>query len=285
MLVLVELLKRRPLGTLVRMFALGLIIAAVVKAVSGGIDPVALVAVTVVVEAAFLVGIVGGITALIHLVVRRRRTKERRHLARLNGWRCDARAADLPAALGDREHRLVNAHGHVFCQVEPVPAGARAHAVVRGEVKGIAFTAFDYFLPGVFPVEVTTAWLVRLPHALPRFVSAEVFWSATGDASPTDGTEAGRSGVGAGAGAGEDLATRADPAYVRDVVTDELVAFTRERLPSWWVDGHVLAATTHSTYQTHRQLGLSARQLGLGIEAMTWLARHLGSPTVAAHAT
>jgi hypothetical protein len=278
MVVLIELLKKRPLTTLVRMAALGLIIVGLVKAVSPDVDGVMLLVAVVAIELAFLLGIVGGITAVTRVVVRRRRTKERRHLASLNGWRCDARDPDLPAALGGTDYRLVNAYGHVTCVAEPVPATARAHAVVRGEVKGIAFAAFDYFHPGAFPLAVTTAWLIRLPHPLPRFVSPEVFWSTMDETSPPQATEE--------AGAPHDeLAMRTHPEFVRDVVTDELVTFTRERLPSWWVDGHVLAATFHTSLPTHRRLGFSARELGRGIESMLWLARHLASPTLAPHAS
>jgi hypothetical protein len=289
MVVLIEVVKRRPFATLRGAVALGVIIAAVVGVV-GDVGLVPLLVITVAIELGFLLAVVGGATTAVQVVVRRRRTKERRELARLNGWRCDARDDRLPAALGGRDYQLVDRYGQVFCEVASVPAAARAHAVVRGEAKGVAFTAFDYFLPGVFPVEVTTAWLIRLPHALPRFVSAELFWSPEDAPSPWPSPSAEAEAVGAimnrfTIADGGDLAMRSHPEYARTIATAELVTFTRERMPSWWVDGNVLVATTHTTLQTHRRLGASARQLGLGIDAMVLLAGFLSSPRLAPHAT
>lgn len=207
-------------------------------------NPALLIAAGLVIWLVMLIGIVGGLSAIVKSTIRGRRAKERTRLAAARGWRYEAQDADLPATLVRPTKSLA------------VPARAQAYAVVHGAAGGVAFTAFDFFLQFA-PLVVTTAWIVELPHSLPRLTSAELRPNAL---------------------SAHEASAAPHPQYARDALTDELAAFTRDGFLSWWVDGRLLAATMHSRSGAPPDLFVH------GIEAITWLGRFFGSPAMARHA-
>jgi hypothetical protein len=62
-------------------------------------------------------------------------------------------------------------------------------------------------------------------------------------------------------------------------MTDEIVRVTRERLPSWWVDGDVLASTARAGH------GAAPELVARTAEAVTTLATMLGEPAIARSGT
>ena len=152
----------------------------------------------------------------------------------------------------------------------PIPPESQAYDIVRGDIGGVPFVAFDYCTPSRLRApEVTTAWLVRLPRALPLFPSSEIFRAAARtDLAPEvpnlpDGDEP---------------ASTIDPDYAAAIMTDDIVRFTREHLPSWWVDGDVLAAARVGHDATPELVASTA-------EAVTTLATLLGEPALARFGT
>jgi hypothetical protein len=274
MTVLIEAVKGRWLPMLV--LAGG--IATLLGAADIGPNAPVRFAIALAAELAFFLVVIEGLTATTQAVVRSRRGRERRRLADRHGWRYDDRDADLPAALGlVHEDVVVDRSGRLVHELRPVSSAARAHAVVRGEARGMRFEAFDYFVPQAVPLGVVTAWRVELPHALPRLMSseAECRGGSAGDAVLRETLLHGATAR------GEELATVARPDYAEAVLTEDVVEFSRQGFLSWWVVGNVLAATRHSDYGTHRRFGATAEELVYGIEAVAWLGRILSSPGVA----
>jgi hypothetical protein len=206
-------------------------------------------------------------------VVRSRQADERRAVAAQHGWHVEPTDADLPALLGPTRHLVSLLAGRVIPVDAPVPDTARATDVVTGTAGGVAFTAFDLSTPRrLLAPKVSTAWLVRLPHALPPLTSAEVLRQ-----SGVKVTDPGRAGDDDAEHA-TDHTARAAAALATAVLSDDVVQVTRERLPSWWINGSVLAASTHAGHRAPDAL------LVAGAEAITWLASILGSPQLTAHA-
>jgi hypothetical protein len=223
-----------------------LLIAAVGAAITGKqtwpqVNALLFLAGAILVEVATIALLSGLLTVAIRASARSRHTRQRRRLADSRGWRFERSNADLPSALGGTEYFMGHIHDELLV-VEPprrVPEQARAYDAVSGEVGGVEFVAFDFFVPGRVPVSrVTTAWLVRLPHALPLFTSAEIVHAPDGLGDTLAAQFFGFAERG-------DSATVANPDYARAVMTDEVVTLTRQRLRSWWVDGDILAATAH----------------------------------------
>jgi hypothetical protein len=281
MAVLIALMKQLPVRTLLRMFVLAVPIAAVLGALGVASNPAVRFALALAVEIVFLLVLIRGVIGTTQAVVRSRRVRERRRLAVQHGWRLEARDRELPAALGCIERDVVaDRSGHLVHVIQRPPEAALAHAIVRGEAHGVAFTAFDFFMPGAIPLEVVTAWMVELPHALPRLLSAEGL--CMGD---SDGDAVLREALQNGATTrGEVLATIARPDYARAVLTPEVVNATGHAFSAWSVNGKVLAATTPSNMRTDRRYGATPEQLAYGIEVINWLARVLSSPQIATHA-
>lgn len=223
--------------------------------------------------AAFLL-LSGLLTAVIQGVARSRQTRQRRHLADSRGWRIQDSDAALPSALGGTDHFVAHIPGRLLVVgPRPVPEQARAYDVISGDVGGVEFAAFDFFVPRrLRPPEVTTAWLVRLPHALPLFTSAEMFRDAPDGRGGTLGAAA------FGFAERDNSVTVTNPDYARAVMTDDVVAFTRQRLKSWWVDGDILASTARVRH------GAPPDLLASNVEAITQLAIVLSSPRLADHA-
>jgi hypothetical protein len=226
--------------------------------------------------------LLGGLLAAVtRSIVRARRSKERRSLAASRGWQFEPSDASLPSALGETDHYVAHLPDNLLTLGQrPIPAGARAHAIVRGMASGVEFVAFDFFVPNQHPLLVTTAWLVRLPHALPLFTSAEMFRD---DFKAQSETLAGlviaeaAAQASSASQAGDDAATL-DPDYAWAVMSADVVRFTRERFQSWWVDDSVLASTARSNR------GVRPDLLARNIEAITWLASVLSMPDMARYA-
>jgi hypothetical protein len=218
----------------------------------------------------------GVLAALTRGIVRGRRSKERRDLAASRGWQFGSSDPDLPSALGSTDHYVAHLPDSLFTLGQrPVPSGARAHAIIRGQVNGVDFVTFDYVIPGERPLVITTAWLVRLPHALPFFASAEMYRN---DLKAQSETLAGLVIAEASSQAGHDTTATPNPDYANAVMTPDVVRFTREHFPSWWVDGTVLASTARSNH------GAPPELLTRNVEAIAWLATVLTSPAIARYA-
>jgi hypothetical protein len=261
---------RKFVVLLPRMLLLAAGITALGKALSPDTNGFLLFVGALAVEMAVLLLLVGGLTAVTHRVVRSRRTRERRDLAARRGWSCAPTAAgvdaELPAMLGATDYHVIAHLGEVVLDPQPVPRGVRAHAVVRGEVNGITFVVFDYFLSGVFPLSAATrtAWVIELPRPLPLVTSAEVFR----DFRDPDTDLVWALLLVHATGREEPVATT-DPDVARTVLTDDIAAFTRDHLPCWWVDGTVLASTAHVGY------GAPPGLIASRAEKLTWLASAL----------
>lgn len=207
--------------------------------------------------------------------VRSRQAAQRRQLAERHGWRYEPEDADLPSTLGGTERSVSYVPGQMLVVgTRDVPEEARAYDVVSGEVGGVPFVAFDFFVPQrrLEPPPITTAWIARLPHALPPFPSAELFRDAAEGRGET--LTYGASGL----PAREESVTVTNPDYARAVMTDDVVALTRQHLPSWWVDGDMVVTTATVGH------GAPPDLLANNVEAITFLATLLGSPRMAAHA-
>jgi hypothetical protein len=226
--------------------------------------------------------VLSGLLAVItRSIVRARRSKERRSLADSRGWQFKPSDANLPSALGATDHYVAHLPDNLFTLGQRhLRSGARAHAIVRGVSSGVEFVAFDFFVPNQHPLVVTTAWLVQLPHALPLFASAEMFRD---DFKAQSDTLAGlviaqAAQASPASQAGDDAAATLDPEYAHAVMTPDVVRFTREQFPSWWVDGTVLASTARS------DRGAGPDLLARNIQAITWLASVLSMPEIARYA-
>lgn len=224
----------------------------------------------VAVEVAAFLLLTSAVTAVTQRVARSGLTKERRDLAASRGWQFVPSDASLPSMFDGVDHFVVQVPGRLLAVgPRPVPDQVRAHDVVHGEVHGVEFVVFDFFAPRRLRLpEVTTAWVVRLPHALPLFTSAEIF------ADPAPGSP-GDLIADIGGQASNESVTTTNPAYARAVMTDDVVRFTRQHLASWWVDGRLLASTARLGH------GAPGDVLVRNIEAITWLATVLSSPQVA----
>jgi len=261
---------RKFVVLLPRMLILAVGVTALGKAISPDTNGLLLFFGVFAVEVAIVVVLVGGLVAVTHRVVRSRRTRERRDLAARRGWSCAPTAAgvdaELPALLGATDYHVIAHLGEVVLDPQPVPGGVRAHAVVRGEINGVMFVVFDYFLSGVFPLSAATrtAWVVELPRPLPSVTSAEMFR----DVRDADTDPVWALLLVHATGREEPLATT-DPDVARALLTDDVAAFTRDHLPCWWVDGTVLASTAHVGY------GAPPGLVASRAEKLTWLASAL----------
>lgn len=219
----------------------------------------------------------GLLAAITRSIVRARRSKERRHLAASRGWQFEASDASLVSTLGGTDHYVAHLPDKALAFGQrPVPADARAHAIVHGEASGVEFVAFDFFVPNQRPITVETAWLVRLPLALPLFTSGEMFGDDLKSMSEAFfGQTVAEASARASAQTGDDTSRTPAPEYARAVMSADVVRFTREQFPSWWVDGTVLASTSRSSTGARPDL------LVRNTEAITWLATVLTTPAIA----
>lgn len=222
----------------------------------------------------------GLLAAITRSIVRARRSKERRSLADSRGWHFEPSDAGLPSALGATDHYVARLPDNLLTLGQrSLPAEARAHAVIRGVASGVEFVAFDFFVPNTHPLVVTTAWLVQLSHALPLFASAEMFRDDFKAQSETlAGVVIAETMARVSAQSGDDAPAPPDPEYARAVMTADVVQFTREHFPSWWVDGTVLASTARSDHGARPDL------VARNIEAITWLATVLSMPEITRYA-
>jgi hypothetical protein len=252
--------------------ALGTIVAG--KEMWPGANGFLLFAGAIVVEVLAFLLLTSLVTAVTQRVVRSGLANERRDLANSRGWQYEPSDADLPSVFNGVEHFGVHVPGKLLAYgPRPVPGEARAHDIVHGEAGGVEFVAFDFFTPRRLRLpEVTTAWAVQLPQALPLFTSAEVFRDVSGARVTSVFADVGGQG-------GNDSVTTKNPDYARAVMTDDVVRLTREHLGSWWVDGRLLATTARLGH------GAPPDVLVRNIEAIIWLATVLSSPQIARFAT
>jgi hypothetical protein len=207
-------------------------------------------------------------------VVNSRLANERRELAARHGWHFEPENADLPSLLGPTQRLVSHLAGRVIPVDAPVPDNARARDVITGTASGVEFTALDLLVPRRLRApKVSTAAIVRLPHALPPLTSTEVLRHAgvkvTQSGGATDGNDAAHA---------TDHTAQATAALAADLLSDEVVVVTRERLPSWWINGSILASATHPGQRAE------AVTLVANAQAIAWLATVLGSPELARHA-
>ncbi|HSK97417.1 MAG TPA: hypothetical protein VK891_12430, partial [Euzebyales bacterium] len=124
------------------------------------------------------------------------------------------------------------------------------------------------------PPKVSTAWVVRLPHALPSLTSADLL-RLSGDKVKDPAAPAAERTTDSEQSTGTDPAV---DALAADLLVDEVVTVTREGLPSWWINGSVLASATHAGHRAEEVTLVTVA------EAIAWLAAVLGSPELARHA-
>jgi hypothetical protein len=188
--------------------------------------------------------------------LRSRRNAERRRLATAQGWRFEPADPSLVSVLGSTVSPVVLGGFLPYSSMpRPVTPGTGAYAVLRGAVNGVEFVAFDVHRPGRFrPAKIMTALVVQLRMDVPPFHSVTVFQLHHGNESYVE----------------------ADPALVRAVVTPEVVGLTLNQLPSWWLSGRALTATSRDLNR-----GADNAQLEADLTALASLARTLNWQAIA----